>query len=122
MAEVDFSNARIEPVAYPGIGQNPFASYSAINPTGKANVSLAMSANLWNASSTSITTGATQTRLVNESKQLTYLYQGTFNASGTEFYIIYYGSNTMGAWKVLNISFNSEDTYVFQINADLVCN
>ena len=68
MAEVDFSHAKIQPVAYPGIGQNPFSSYTAINPTGKSNVSLNMTVNLWNGNGGAINNG-TISRLVNERKQ-----------------------------------------------------
>lgn len=120
MAEVDFSHARIQPVAYPGIGQGSFSGYTAINPTGKSNVSLNMTSNLWNGNGGSINNG-TITGLVNEKKQLVFQYQGTFNASGTEFYIIHYGNYEMGAWKISNISFSSGDTYIFQIKADLIC-
>lgn len=118
MAEVDFSNARIEPVAYP----NPFNGYTTINPTGKGNLSLDFTSDLWDANQNTITSSLSKTRLINEKKQLMFLYQGTFNTSGTEFYIIHYGDYTMGAWKISNISFNSGDTYVFQINATLDCN
>lgn len=120
MAQVDFSNARIEPCAYPGIGSGAFSGYSAINPMGKSNVSLAMTEQLWNANGGSINTNATVTQLINQQKQLIYLYQGTFNTSGTEFYIIYYGDYQVGAWKISNISFDSGDTYIFRIRADLV--
>ena len=122
MAEVDFSNARIEPVAFPGIGQGAWAGYSAINPTGKEYVSLSQSGNLYDANGANITSSTSSTKMVSEKKQLMYLYQGTFNASGTECYKIFYGNNKMGAYKISNISFQSGDTYVFMINADLVCN
>ena len=122
MAMVDFSNARIEPVAYPGIGQGAFSTYSAVNPTEKIYISFYSNVNLWNADGGTISTNASISQLLNESKQMILLYQGTFNTSGTEFYIISYGNSVMGAWKVSNISFNSGDNYVFQINANLVCN
>lgn len=122
MAEVDFSNARIEPVAFPGIGQSTFSNYTAVNPTEKQNVSIAMTAQLYNANSAVISRNGQISRLTNERKQLTYLYQGTFNASGTEFYIIDYGNYKMGAWRISNISFSAGDTYVFTINATLTCN
>lgn len=104
MAMVDFSNAKIEPAG-------------TVNTTGSANVSLNTG---WLKDSNHNNIGGnTLTQLINQQKQLMYLYQGTFTASGTEFYI--WGGNT-GEWRVYNISFSSGDTYVFQINASLVCN
>lgn len=109
MAEVDFSNARIEPTT------------ALKNPTYAAN--LGLDNNPVNSSGSSITGGASYTRLINEPKQLTYLYQGTFTASGTEFYIRYAtGEGTYTRWRIYNISFSSGDTYVFTINATLTCN
>ena len=106
MAEVDFSNARIE-----------VDSTSNQNPTTTAEVLLANGTTLVDSSNTVIGSGRA-TRLINQQKQLMYNYTGSFTASGTEFY---FGTN-QSRWKVSNISFSSGDTYVFQVNASLVCN
>ena len=118
MAEVDFSNARIEPCNV------VITSSTNVNPTKFTNVSL------WNnplyiysvsqGHTTAIGNG-TETRLTNQQKQLVYLYQGTFSASGTEFYILNSDSSSHAGWKISNISFNSGDTFVFKIRADLIC-
>lgn len=112
MAEVDFSNATIE--------IDPSATQS---PVTYANVNLDR-ADLYSTNGAQITTGATMSRLINEQKQLMYLYQGTFTADGTAFVVhgVYGANNWAARWKVSNISFNSGDTYVFQINATLTCN
>lgn len=113
MAMVDFSNARIEP-----------RSNATVNNTSVANVALeAYSGNLYNAAGSAVVGTGTVTQLINQQKQLMYLYQGTFSASGTEFYFSpqTYAPTILG-WKISNISFQSGDTYVFQINANLVCN
>lgn len=110
MAEVDFSNAIIEP---------------ALTDTPTVNANLSLDSNLlYSVSSPStsiVNSGATRLRLVNASKQMVYIYQGVFTTSGTEF-LIHTSSNATAGWKVSNISFNSGDTYVFQINATLTCN
>lgn len=112
MAEVDFSNARIAPAT-------TFNGSSLSNPTKNSNVSLAT--NSWafyDASSNVVNqTSRSGSQLVSAQKQLVYLYQGTFSASGTEFYLIIEGAG----WKVSNISFSSGDTYIFKIRADLIC-
>lgn len=114
MAEVDFTNAKIEPVSNLGGG--------LYNPTAAANVSLASTNYLCDSSLNNIAS-LTRTQLINQQKQLMFLYQGTFTASGTEFYIYgVSGSTRVGAWRIYNISFSSGDTFIFQINADLVCN
>lgn len=119
MAQVDFSNARIEPST---ITSSSFPT--AINPTAYENVMLSGVGNtaLWDASMNTVSDPVTITRLVNEKKQLMYLYQGTFTASGTEFYILNANQGIITGWKISNISFSAGDTYVFQINATLVCN
>ena len=115
MASVDFSNAIIEPLDL----NNP------LNPTRESYVSLNTAyLYAWNSSTSSwssISSNASKTLLVNDKKQLLIEYQGTLNASGTEFYIKYQLSSYTYGWKISNISFNSGDTYLFQINATLVC-
>ena len=105
MAQVDFSNARIEP-------------WDTTNNTAWANLNLD-NGDLYAEHWVQISSGSVS-RLINQQKQLMYLYQGTFTASGTEFYVSTGGR--AGQWKVSNISFSNGDTYVFQINASLVCN
>ena len=107
MAMVDFSNARIE-----------VNSTDTESPTKYANVNLA-GGYLYDASG-NVIGGSNISQLINQQKQLMYNYQGTFSASGTEFYVV--GNGYQARWKISNISFSSGDTYVFQINASLVCN
>lgn len=111
MAQVDFTNARIAPAIITGFGNPTENTYLSINQQ-----------KLTNSSGAYISNGSS-TQLKNESKQLVYLYQGTFSASGTEFYVITYnnGSSRFSGWKVSNITFSSGDTYVFSIKADLIC-
>lgn len=114
MAEVDFSNARIEPAS-------TWQSQTLQNPTKNAYVSLGAtgSANnyLYDINGNRIAS-LTRSQLINQKKQLMYLYQGTFTTSGTSFIL----GDDLAAWKVSNISFQNGDTYVFQINATLTCN
>jgi hypothetical protein len=110
MAEVDFSNARIE-----------LDTRKPDNPTVAENVALTLAGGrLYDASGNSIVSSYNISNLINQQKQLMYLYHGTFNASGTEVYLT--TTNFGTGWKITNISFQSGDTYVFQINATLVCN
>ena len=110
MASVDFSNAIIEPSSLSGW----------MNPTNYSDLSLSVyNFYLLDASGNAVSSASPSLRIVNEQKQLAYQYQGTFTASGTEFYIRPTGSTS--GWKVSNISFNSGDTFLFQINATLVC-
>ena len=110
MAEVDFSNARIEPYT-------TAQGVTAQNPTRNRYMSLNTGV-LYSSSSGGEIASVTRSTLINEKKQLLILFQGAFTASGTEFYLI----DSLAAWHVSNISFSSGDTYVFQINATLVCN
>lgn len=108
MAQVDFSNARIVPIG-------------ARNATALQYVSL-NTQNISDVSGTTIVSGASITRQVNEQKQLVYLYQGAFTTSGTEFYVQQnVGRTTHSGFKISNVSFQSGDTYSFKIRADLVC-
>lgn len=116
MAEVDFSHARIEPLtamgSFPNI-VNPVSLYGYL--------SLTYGSYLYDANENTVAS-MTHTVLINTSNQLVVLFQGTFSTSGTEFYIIGTSYPRACGWKVSNISFNSGDTYVFQINATLTCN
>ena len=107
MAEVDFSNARLEPKG-------------TKNPTTIFRLGLDNSSNsgrLYTSNGTEIASGSC-TLLINQQKKLMFLYQGTFTASGTECYIYWNSGDEL--WKMSNISFNSGDTYVFQIRADMI--
>ena len=115
MADVDFSNAKIEPVNNLG--------GVLYNPTQTSYVSLESDIRLYDNALNTISTSSNPSQLVNEQKQLVVMYNGTFNASGTEFYIVgKSGTTRVAAWRIYNISFNSGDTYLFQINATLTCN
>lgn len=115
MAQVDFTNARISP--YTGNGIAP--SSPRVNPTRYSYVTLTSSTEFLDASGNRVSQ-PTKTTLKNAQKQFVILYNGTFTASGTEFYIVYDNGGCAG-WKVSNISFSSGDTYVFSIKADLIC-
>ena len=107
MAQVDFSSAVIEP-------------YNT-NPTYGASLSLSNSF-LYDVSDPTQGVGSgTCTLLVNESKQLVYMFQGTFSQGGTAFRIKLRTGDT-GYWKVSNISYSNGDTYLFTVNATLTCN
>lgn len=105
MADVDFSNARITPIK----DSRNNLEFNYIN--------LPTSGNIYDANSQGIGTLSGQV-IINEQKQFVIIYSGSFTASGTEFYMASYS----GAWwKISNISFNSGDTFMFKIRADLIC-
>lgn len=108
MAQVDFSNAIIEPIISGNVNSSSNYYLNLNNGT------------LANGSGNSIVTSNSKNVLINEKKQFLILYQGTFTASGTEIYIR--ASDYSGWWRIRNISFSSGDTYLFQINATLTCN
>lgn len=111
MAEVDFSNAKITPSTLSGW----------VNPTVNSDISLNPSGYyLFDSNNTQISGAIYLDKLLNTQKQLVIQYQGTFTASGTEFYVRTV-SSYMAGWRVYNISFNSGDTFIFQIKADLIC-
>ena len=110
MAVVDFSNARIEPANLAG------RFYQ--NPTMNSYVTLYSGVTNFFDASGNIISSLTIRQLTNEQKHFVNQYQGTFSASGTEFYIQYQYN---AGWKVSNIAFNSGDTFDFTIRADLIC-
>lgn len=118
MAVVDFSNAIIEPTSYtiPGV------SYASVNPTYRSHVALGVSA-FFDVNFTTVTQSLSVTTVSDQSKQLVVQFQGTFSGSGTEFYMLNYsgGGYVLTCWKVSNISFNSGDTFLFKVKANLVC-
>lgn len=110
MADVDFSNAKIQPLSVT----------DSINPTAGAYFG-AGSTNLYNSSWGVISTNASRQVLTDQSKQVVLLFQGTFTTSGTEFYLgVSYIDRNYG-WRIYNISFSAGDTYMFKIRADLIC-
>lgn len=105
MAEVDFSNAKIAPA-----GTKNTTSYAKLNMDNEK---------LFNSSFVQINSNASISMLTNQQKRLAYLYSGTFTASGTEFLVS--RQNSDAYWRISNISFQSGDTYMFKIRADLIC-
>ena len=107
MAQVDFTNAVLSlvstntdvPTHYNYMGFNQYLKDSSNN----------------------VISTATARVLDSAPKSFTYLWSGTFETSGTEFYIYDTLYGNMG-WKISNISFSSGDTYVFQIPVTLTCN
>lgn len=108
MAEVDFSHARITPSGN-------------INPSGSSYLGMTSSMLFSDSSLSTLISSGSRSQLVNTQKQFVYQYQGTFTANGTEFYVGNIVNNVSHVWKVSNISFQSGDTYVFKIRADLIC-
>jgi len=102
MAQVDFTNAVIEPYDS-GIWD---ISSLRFNNSGFYD----SSGNLINSNSNY------SQRLVSATKT-TYTYTGVMSASGTEFYISYSGYYKF--WKVSNISFSNGDSYSFVIDVDI---
>ena len=102
MAEVDFSHARIQPnTDYTG------------NPTRNSYVGVTVAEGYLYGDGGSIVARPIVTRITNQQKQFVYQFAGTFSLSGTKFYV--------GVWTVTNVSFSSGDTFIFQIQADLIC-
>lgn len=110
MAIVDFSHATIEPVG-------------TSSQTGQTFLSL-KNQQFKDVNGTVINSGGSYTTMKEEQRLVMYQYNGTFIASGTEFYVGMITSSGIlkSAWKVSNVSFSSGDTYVFQIRASLICN
>lgn len=117
MAEVDFSHAKIEPMAVGVWSEYP----NTKNPTEGNNVTLTGSMVIFRNGGVAYTISYTRTDLVNQQKKLVYQYQGTFPTSGSEFHLFNRISSDVYGWRIYNISFNSGDTFVFQIQADLIC-
>lgn len=101
MAQVDFSNAHIEPAR----------SVMAANIRD-----VALNNVIADANGNQITSNSSRSLLTNESRELSYKYTGTFTASGTSLYL--YANYAW--WRIYNISFNSGDTYDFSIKASII--
>ena len=113
MAQIDFSNAVLEPVG--NTHMNPYMSFE---PT--TNLSIA----ICDSSGTRIGSVTTKQRLVDESGKFVMLFIGSINsgiASSTEMYI---GMGTQNPWtkywKISNISFSGGDTFTLQIKSEFV--
>lgn len=106
MAQVDFTNAHIEPVG----------SDSSIY---KENDVSLKPISFYNASGSSIAS-PNYTVTKNESNNLVYTYTGSFYASGTEFYLYGYNMTSAKKWRVYNINFASGDTFNFKISAKII--
>ena len=104
MAQVDFSNAKIEPSDY----NNP-------HPMGYDYLmQLDNSLFLYTREDGSINTNANKATLLSTSKKISILYTGTFTKSGNYFYL-----GTHYVWKVSNITYNAGDTYSFVVEVEV---
>ena len=76
---------------------------------------------LYNSGGTKISTNEGCLKIKDEQYLSVLSYAGNFTASGTEFYL---GSrsNISEKWKITGISFQSGDSYSFQIPINLICN
>lgn len=106
MAQIDFSNARIEPYNTNPVNNN--TNYVSLNnayfsaDSGGTTINENVHANIMS---------ATNNRIV-----IRYYGQMKAGVSGTSFAM---GSMT---WRVSNISYSGGDTYDFTIGCDLTCN
>lgn len=107
MAQIDFSNATIEYIT------------TAPNEWNQAYLMLNSSA-LWNSSNSLINQNAAVNKTSETGSKVSFVYTGTFTSAGTEFYFRSYFEPRDMVWKVSNISFDSGDTYGFQIDLELV--
>lgn len=113
MAQVNFSNAILTPPSTPVFDTGGLGLGITNNNDAKR---------LWNNAGSYITSSYDVTIIINEQKRRVAQYQGTFSASGTEFYFGTGGSDATKKWKISNISFGIGDTYTFQIPVNLICN
>lgn len=116
MADVDFSNAIIEPY----VGNDPYALKDAwLKMKGFTGDPKLTDAN------GQIIVSRIQQYDLNGETTITHFAireEGEFNASGTEFYLGFYSYNTGRVyvyWKISNISFSSGDTFDFKVEIDL---
>jgi hypothetical protein len=96
MAQVDFSNARIEPCG------NVMGAYQSM--------ALYSESILYNSSNARITSGESRNISYESLTKKILMYTGTFISSRTEFYI-----TGTSFWKVSNVSFSNGDTYSFEV-------
>ena len=108
MAFVDFTNAVLH-----------LPTDTSYNVTTIGYASL-YNGQLFNASRVSIADNYSCSLLEDSSNKLLLVYTGTFNTSGTEFYL---GGRSaiIQKYKMTGISFQAGDTYSFQIPITLTC-
>ena len=113
MSMVNFTNAKIDVVESQGTVVPVYWNNASINATTLTDIS-----------GNTINSNGICNLIVDEAKKYEYIYSGSFVTSGTEFYIdANPGSVPKNArWKISNISFQSGDTYSFQIPITLTCN
>lgn len=105
MAQVDFSNAKLDVVSGSLPLQYPY------------DLGIESSQDLRDSSNNVITSSFTRNVLSTNYKKRTITFTGTFNASGTECYIrSNYYERTF--WRISNISFSSGDTFSFAIDVE----
>ena len=111
MAEIDFSNAKLEPYLHNPMSLDLYVGlYRITNSSGQ---SIAGSS-AGTAQYIADTSGAYTTMIV--------IISGTMSASGTEFYMATAESTGNIGWRVSNISFQSGDTFYLQIQCKIVTN
>lgn len=102
MAQVDFTNAVIEPYIN--------------NPLSRSRLSLDANAIYALDGSADIISGLS-VQYSNTKTSINATYTGTFTASGTGFRILQAETH----WRVTNVSFSAGDTLYLTIRADLIC-
>ena len=119
MARCDFSNAVLSLTANSNIATDYYSlglSYSGGGVLFKQ----------VNGTYQPIVTNNTLTTVVQKSKVLKFIYNGTFTESGTSFYFGHASENFStgdnATFKISNISFNAGDTYSFEIDATYTFN
>lgn len=104
MADIDFSNAVLEPVA--GIAN---MNYPYLNLYDRS---------LYDANQNAISY-ATCTIVSNTHQKITFQYTGSCYRGGTEMYFFRYNTK---AWRISNISFAAGDTFSFEIDIETIGN
>lgn len=111
MAQADFTNAVLTPYNNPTYFSPLVNPYESLNTNFLANPS----------TTSSIGTGSVN-RLNTSQNERYDVFSGTFTASGNEFYIASANNVAYIFWKVSNVTFNSGDTFNFQIHVDMTLN
>ena len=99
MAQVDFSGAVLQPNS--GMKPMDVSEYLRFNYSDA----------IYDINGTVISTNRGKAMLVCNPNKVTFVFTGTFTASGTELYIT-------DIWRVSNITFASGDTYSFAIDIE----
>lgn len=106
MAQLDLSNAHIEPYSTRISG----SEWLGFGPN--------YGGELRNSSGNSITGNAARSVISSTTSSFKLHYSGTFTASGIEFYFF----DSPNTWRVTGVSFESGDTYSFTVKANIVLN